>query len=135
MADLVITPANVVKGSDAETRRGLIANEAITAGQVVIKRDSDGKIALADATDDALDEVFGIALNDAAADQPVEVQVGGTIVLGTGSQGVPYFLSENAGGIAPIADVSTSGSRVAGLGIGNSTGINVQLQNSGIDIP
>lgn len=135
MADLVIVAANVKKGADAQRRASLIAFEAILAGEVLMKRDSDGKVALADANVDALDEVFGIALNDAAVDQPVEVQVGGVITLGVGVQGTPYFLSLTPGKIAPIADVTGSGTRVNGLGIGNGTGINIQLQNSGIDLP
>lgn len=135
MADLSITPANVTPGTNAQERSGLTAFEAMTAGQVVIQR-SDRQIQLADATDDTLDEVFGILTNSPAAGQPCSVQVSGTINLGTGTQGVPYFLSEaNPGGIAPIADLVTSGSAVQGLGVANGSGINIQLQNSGIDIP
>lgn len=135
MADLVITPANVLKAANPVTRPSLIAFEAIEAGEVLMKRSADNKVALADANVDSLDEIFGVALNDAAVSQPVEVQIGGVITLGVGAQGVPYFLSNTPGKIAPIADVTGSGTRVAGLGIGNGTGINLQLQNSGIDIP
>ena len=95
----------------------------------------DSKVQLAQATNVNLKTVFGIALNDAAINQPVDVQFGGTITLSVGTQGVPFFLSENLGKIAPIADLVTSGAGVRPLGIGNGTGLEMQVFNSGVDIP
>lgn len=136
MADLVIVAANVVKGASAEELQSIIANEAITAGQVVRKRTTDGKLELADASDDLIDDALGIAQNSVASGQPCDVQFGGTITLGVGVQGVPYFLSEAApGGIAPIDDVVTSGVAVVFLGIGTGAGLNLKVFNSAVDIP
>ncbi len=135
MADLIIVAANVVEAANAEKVQSIIANEAITAGQVVRKRSADGKLELADASVDALDDALGVAQNSVAQDQPCDVQFGGTITLGVGVQGVPYFLSETAGGIAPIADIITSGVAVVFLGIGTGAGLNMKVFNSAVDIP
>lgn len=136
MADLIIVAANVVKGANAQELQSIIANEAITAGQVVRKRSTDGKLELADASDDLLDDALGIAQNSVAAGQPCDVQFGGTITLGVGTQGVPYFLSEAApGGIAPLADLITSGVAVVQLGVGTGAGLALNVFNSAVDIP
>ena len=122
MADLSITAANVVKGSDASTTRG-VAGATITAGQVVYKEASSGKFKLADA-DHATAEVRqpdGIALHGAADGQPLEVLTGGDITIGaTVTAGTAYYLSPNAGGIAPLADV-LSGDDVVLIGLAKST--------------
>lgn len=121
MTDLVITATSVVKGDNAIVESGYAA-AAITAGQVVYKN-SAGKYDLAD-TDSATAAVRkprGIALNGAAADQPVAVQRSGDITIGaTIAAGVTYYLSGTAGGICPVADLA-SGDHTAIIGIGKST--------------
>lgn len=136
MADLIIVAANVVKGANAQEVKSIIAAEAITAGQAVRKRSADALLELSDASDNALDDVLGIAQNSVAVGQPCDVQTGGTITLGVGIQGVPYFLSEAApGGIAPLADLITSGVAVVPLGVGTGAGIALSVFNSGVDKP
>lgn len=121
MADLVITPASVVAGTGAKTESG-IAGAVITAGQVVYKDAADNKFKLAD-TDSATAAArspYGIALNGAAANQPVTVLVSGSITIGAAvTAGVFYYLSGTAGGICPVADVA-AGDYPCIIGVGIS---------------
>lgn len=121
MADLSITAANVLAGEGAVTDRG-VAAVAITAGQVVYKN-AAGKFDLAD-TDSATAIVrkpYGIALNSAAAGQPISVLKSGPVTIGaTVTRGVAYYLSGTAGGICPVADVA-SGDYTAIIGIATSS--------------
>lgn len=120
MADLSITAANVVAGEGAVTERG-VAAVAITAGQVVYKN-ALGKYDLAD-TDSAtaiIRKPYGIALNGAAAGQPIVVLRSGPITIGaTVTKGVAYYMSGNPGGICAVADVA-AGDYTAILGIATS---------------
>jgi hypothetical protein len=119
MADLTITAASVVSGTGAVIEAG-IAGETLAAGKAV-KKNSAGKWMLDDADDAPLSYGSGIALNGAALNQPVDVQTNGNITLGTGTEGVPYFVSPTAGGICPLADIST-GDYVKIVGIGQDGG-------------
>lgn len=110
MADLSITAANVQRGAGNRVREGT-AGVAITAGQslYVDTADSD-KLKLADCDNaSAIARTFaGIALHAAAAGQPIDYQYDGPITIGTTvAPGVAYYLSPTAGGICPVADLST----------------------------
>lgn len=126
MTDLSITAANVVPGSTANTVRGT-AGEAITAGQAVYKSSTTNLWMLADA-DAATAEArgsdennVGIALTGSAASQPIVVLTSGPVTIGaTMTAGIGYYLSDTAGGICPIADV-TGGDYVVQLGLSSST--------------
>lgn len=122
MADLTITAASVVAGSNASKREAL-ASVTITAGQAVYVVDATKKLALAD-SDSATAEVRradGIALNSAAVNQPVSYQISGDITIGaTLTAGATYFLSNTPGGICPDADVGAA-EYVCQLGIAKST--------------
>lgn len=108
MTDIVITAANVVAGAGATIDRSHNAGVAVTAGQV-LALDTDNTYKLADdnAGTAAIRVPAGIAINNAAAGQPVgvvtagPVTVGGTLVANTA-----YYLSANGGGIAPVADLA-----------------------------
>jgi hypothetical protein len=83
MADLTITAASVVSGSNANVERGSFG-EAVTAGQAVYKSPTTNKYMKADSnsvTPQARD-ALGIALNGGALDQPAEIQKSGRITLG-----------------------------------------------------
>lgn len=127
MADLSITAANVV--AVADKTYGILTGKAgatITAGQMVYLDSSAGTWKLADAN--AADSTasgsagnIGVALNGAASGQPITVQVGGNLNPGASlTAGVTYVLSATAGGIAPIADVTT-GWRVFIVGTATSS--------------
>jgi hypothetical protein len=114
MADISITAANVVAGSDVLTER-LTAGAALTAGQVIYKDASDSnkaKLTDVDSATVAAREADGIALNNCASGQPVVVarlDGGGLVTIGgTVTPGVAYYASDTAGGICVFADLETS---------------------------
>lgn len=125
MADLSVTAANVVKGSNAVTENGH-AGETITAGQVVYRDAATQKYLKcdADAPAAAARKPRGIALNGASDGQPLQIQKVGDIVIGaTLTGGTTYYLSgATAGGIAPLADVG-SGEYYVIIGIAKSTSV------------
>jgi hypothetical protein len=106
MADLVITAANVAKGSDATVENGT-AGATVTAGQAVYLDTADGRLKLADNNGTGTRSVRGVALHGAAAGQPLQIQRAGDITIGaTMTAGAAYYLSATAGGIAPAADLA-----------------------------
>lgn len=125
MAELTITAAQVLSGADADYFQG-IAGQAITAGQSVYLDTLTNRVRLADANgsqDSA--EAIGIALNEAAAEQPVRVQTNGTLTLGAAAApGVSnvYIVGGTPGGIAPSADkVAGWYATILGVGAPNNT--------------
>lgn len=121
MADLSITPANVVAGSNA-IKQGGVAGEAIVAGKWVYIDPATKNFLLADSNSatSAARKAKGVALNGAAAGQPLQVQTGGDLVMGgTMTPGAPYFLSETPGGMEPTADLG-AGEYVCLLGLARS---------------
>lgn len=121
MADLTVTAANCVPGTDARFENGF-AGETITAGMAVykastglwMKADSNSATALAR-------QATGIAMCGSSASQPITVQKSGSLTLGaTMTAGVAYYLSDTAGGICPYADVG-SGEYVDLIGVATST--------------
>lgn len=134
MADIIVTAANVLTAAGATIKR-FTSGAAITAGQVVYKDTSASNVVkLADADlSDAAAVVEGIAINDCASGQEVDVctsgniNPGGTVVVGE-----VYMASGNAGGIAPVGDF-VSGDRASIIGVGTSTSnIILRIFNSGI---
>jgi hypothetical protein len=126
MADISITAANVIAGSNASTASGT-AGVAITAGQVVALDNSTtpATVKLADVNSASAWQrtPVGIALNGAAAGQPVVYQTGGDITIGgTLVAGAAYFASGTAGGVRPQAD-NTTGDYPALLGLATSTSV------------
>jgi len=103
MADLVITPADVLRYDGSQTDSGT-AGEAITAGQTLYKH-SDGKLYKADSTTAVKARAVGVSLNDAAADQPVAfIKSGGFDPGATVAVGTIYGVTDTAGGIGPVGD-------------------------------
>jgi len=136
MADISITAANVVKGSNAVVEAGT-AGATITAGQVVYKDAADGKYKLADADSAtaAAKAPRGIALNGASDGQPLSIIRSGDVTIGaTLTPGTAYYLSPVAGGIAPLADVA-SGDDVVLLGLAESASVlAVDIQITGVTL-
>lgn len=122
MADVSITAANVIAGSTAQQANG-IAGVAITAGQVVAFDSSVGTVKLADVNSASVWQrtPIGVALNTAAAGQPVVYQTGGDITVGgTLVAGTAYYASGTPGGVRPQAD-NITGDYPALLGLATST--------------
>ncbi len=114
MADLVITasaviPNTSVTGATPIKQTGA-AGETITAGQSVYLKASDGLIWLADANaSSATAAAVGISLHAALAGQPITYQSGGALSFGAILvAGKYYVVSATAGGIAPVADLTTT---------------------------
>lgn len=128
MADITITPANVVAGSNASIRNDGYARETITAGMAVYydSATSGWKKALANGTaaQSGNGVAFGIALNGASSGQPLSVDTGdsaGISIGGTTVVGTIYVVSAAAaGGICPWADLAST-NYVTILGIGQSS--------------
>ena len=96
----------------------------------MLTKDSSGDLILASDASAVLAAVAGIALANAAADQPLHFQKGGDIDLGaTLDIGKHYVLSTD-GGIAPVDDIA-GGEFPSYLGYAISTSIlRMQILNA-----
>lgn len=132
MADLTITAANVEKVSGrTETE---IAGVAITAGQAVrVDITDSNKVKLADADTITEHTLKGVALCDAATDQPVTFLVDGVMDVGaTLVVNEVYIVSAAAGGIAPIGDLA-SGDFLGIVGFATATNrLTLHVASSGV---
>ena len=135
MADLIVTPANVLAQAGSTKSEG-IAGESITAGETIYKASATGKIMKADASDEAGSKALGVALNNAALDQPVDFVTAGKLTAGAAVDvGTVYAVSATAGGICPVGDLEAE-DYVTILGVGvNATTINLTIISSGVQIP
>lgn len=137
MADLSITAANVVQYASARVNTSYLIGETITAGQVVYLKAADSRWWKSQCDGTAAESgsgvLRGIALNGGAAGQPAAVQEAGDIVIGaTVTVGLEYYLSSTAGGICPIADLSsTNYLHIVGYGV-SSTVVRLLMHASGI---
>lgn len=110
MADLVVTAANVLPGSDAQIDYSHLAGEAIIQGKSVYLSSTTKKWMLADSNSATAEarKATGMSLNSASLNQPLAVQKGGTYGAGaTLTPGVAVYQSDTPGGICPVADVGT----------------------------
>lgn len=124
MADLVITAASVVAGSNSSREQGA-AGELLLAGQAVYKDDATSKYLKADSNSAtvAARRARGIALNGGSLNQPISIHKFGDLTMGaTLTVGAAYYLSDTPGGICPVADVGT-GEYVCLLGIAKSASV------------
>lgn len=134
MVDLTITATSVVAGASAKVA-SRTAGASVTAGQVVYLDSADRKFKLADcdSATAAVRSPAGIALHASASGQPLDVLTEGPITIGaTLTPGVAYYLSATAGGICPVADLTT-GDYPTILGIATSASVlEVKIQESGV---
>lgn len=130
--DIVVTATDVIAGTDATVATGT-AGGTITAGQPIYIDTSDSnKLKAADANaSDLASTVAGIALHAATASQPIKYQTGGNITISAVlTLGKAYVLSATAGGIAPVADLTT-GWRTSLIGVAlSTTSLHLTLYNS-----
>lgn len=133
MADLTITPASVIAGSNSRKEAGT-AGATITAGMVVYKGPT-GRFVLADADSAtaAARAPYGIALNGASDGQPLTVHRSGDITIGaTLTAGAEYVLSDEPGVIGVRADLAT-GDYIVVIGLAKSTTVlAVNFQVTGV---
>jgi hypothetical protein len=122
MADLVITPANVLEGTQAR-KQTRTAGAVITQGDSVFVDTSGQMQAALKGVDAASAAAVGIALNSAESGQPVTFQSGGELDVGsTLVVGETYVVGAAAGGIAPVADVVSSEFSTI-LGVATAAGV------------
>ena len=127
MADIVITPANVLKSAQGLSASG-VAGATILAGEPLYKDSADSnKLKPADSNESAAtSDVVGIALHSASAGQPIAYVYedpaftpGAVLTVGE-----VYTTSATAGGIAPVADLLT-GHRTAVLFVATTAALAV----------
>lgn len=127
MADLTVTVASVQSpGANGTVNTAYNAGTTITAGQsVYLAANSTWLLAQADGTTiEAGSSSFGIAMHGSLSGQPLAVQTAGYITIGaTVVVGKLYVISATAGGVCPIADITTTGHYVTIIGIGRSSSI------------
>jgi hypothetical protein len=134
MVDIVITPADVVAGSNASTVNGT-AGETIVAGKMVYKNSTTNKFALADSNSVTAEArtPLGMALNGASLNQPLVVQKGGDVTVSAVlTPGVAVYLSDTPGGLCLVADVG-AGEFSTIVGIAESASVmQLGIQASGV---
>jgi hypothetical protein len=120
MVDITVVAANVKPGSSTVTKQGT-AGEAISAGQSVFVA-ADGGIELCENDQAALDAACrGVALGDAAVDQPIVYAITGDVDMGAiMTIGETYVVGAAPGGIAPEVDVVT-GEFLTVIGVATTT--------------
>lgn len=137
MADLTITAANVVAGSNAVINRSRAAGEAIAAGKAVYLSSTTKKWMLGDSNSATAEakKAGGVALNGAALNQPLAVATGGDVTMGaTLTPGSPYYLSETPGGIQPGADLA-AGENVCLIGMAkDASTLTINIQAPGVTL-
>lgn len=133
-ANLNVTAADVLAYAGASTRSST-AGEALTVGQTLY-RHTDGKLYKADASSAAKANCVGVALNNAAANQPIHyiaeggVNPGAVVAIGT-----IYGVSDTAGGIEPISERAAA-DFVTILGIASTASrIDLAINAAGVAIP
>lgn len=117
MTDLSPVAASVAWSGPKDTG---IAGGTVVRGNPLYRDTTTNKLSAGDADVVTTAEFAGFALNDAAANQPVEFGYGEGILTigGTGvTVGQVYVISTTAGGIAPYSDLA-SGDFVTYLGVG-----------------
>ena len=123
MSDVVISTSNVQPGDNEPTTFGIAGADFTQPGLLCYRDKADrDRIKKADALTLAKSQVIGVNLNAATTGQPVTIQTDGEYQAGGAlTEGQTYIVSTNAGGIAPITDLSTD-SYVSIWGVATSTG-------------
>lgn len=141
MADIVITAANVLASAQAIINRNFNAGAAVTRGQAVyldttvspnVWKLIDSNAAV---TGNELATTKGIALNDAAAGQPLDVVTKDPdfTVGGPTTNGSTLYTSVTAGGVTH--DIPGAGAYPTALGVAKSvTKVNLNPTSSGVVI-
>lgn len=134
MADISVTPGNVIAGSNA-TRDIGTAGETIVAGKAIYLDAATSKWMLSDNNGTGTRQVHGIALNGASLNQPVSMIKSGDLTVGSVlTAGTDYWLSATAGGICPRADLAT-GMDTIQIGVAKSaTVLTVAVVDPGVTL-
>lgn len=122
MSDVVISSSLVQPGANAPTAHYISGADLTQPGLLCyVDRSDRDRVKKADALTLQKAEVAGVNLNVASTGQPVILQTDGEYQAGGAlTEGQTYNVSTNAGGIAPITDLSTD-SYVSIWGVATST--------------
>lgn len=120
MADITVSSSLVQPSATAPYETGVLADE-FTAGQAGYLDGSVDRWKKATAIAQASAAARGVITHNGSTGQIGRFQTAETLNFGGGvTQGVVYAVSTNAGGIAPITDVTT-GNWITIVGVGSST--------------
>jgi hypothetical protein len=135
MADITVSSSLVQPSETAPFESGVCA-ASFTAGQLGYLDGSLNKWKLAVATAQPAAAARGVATANYSTGQIGRFQTHETLNLGGGvSVGTVYAVSTNAGGIAPIADVTT-GNWITPVAVGATTNnLSLNIFRSGIQKP
>jgi hypothetical protein len=134
MSDITISSSLVQPGESVPTSLAISGADFSAPGMLLYIDGSDrGRAKKADALTFAKSQVAGVNLNAATTGQPLIYQTDGTYGVGGAlTVGTVYVASTNAGGIAPITDMTT-GSYVSVWGVALTTAqIDIARFNSGV---
>ena len=131
MADSTLTAASVLPTANTQIAYGTTF-EAITAGQPVYADSANSyKLRVAGNGSIAASEVVGIALNSAAAGQPLAYATGGDLTVASSPAlvlGTVYALGNGAGTVSPAGDLEgSSATRYATILGVTTTATNLRL--------
>ncbi len=132
MAALTVTAASVLPSSSAQSEGTL--GETCTPGQAVYLKASDSRLWLAQCDGTAAEATaVGILLTGGGAGQPAKYATSGPINIGATTTKIHYYLHSGAGGVGPIADVTT-GFYITRLAYGTATdgSVVVDLKVTGV---
>ena len=140
--DLTINSSLVVKSSGARTNKSYSAGTTITAGEAVYYVSTSGWLkatSLGTAAQAGSGGLFGIALHNAIASQPLTVITSGPLTIGaTLVTGTPYMISFTTGKICDFAYLALAGLVYATyLGYASSTTVlNMSIRKyTGVQLP
>lgn len=123
MADVSVTASSVKPTTNTVIGRGT-AGATITAGQVVYADPADSykiKPALS-SNQTQSNNIAGIALHGASADQPIAYAISGDVTFNSAfTTATVYVAGSAAGGISPSADLDSSSNTRYGTVLGIST--------------
>ena len=126
MAELSVTPANVVATSTTRVARGT-AGATITAGMpIYIDTAASDVLKPCDADVLASSVCAGIALHGAASGQPIQYAVSGDITFSTMTVGAVYFVSQTTAGSLCLDTDLLTGDYITVIGVA-TTATNLKL--------
>ena len=137
MAEITITPADVLKTNTTSVQEG-IAGATITAGMALyIDTAASGVLKPCDADSVASTVCAGLALHGAATGQPIKYATGGDLTISSVmTVGRIYLVSQaTAGSLCVDADI-LQGDFVSIVGVASTaTNLKININNSGVARP
>jgi hypothetical protein len=142
MVDLTIVAADVGMTTVSPSLKTVTYGEAVDEGEAVYLKSSDGKYWLADASSTGTLEtstVAGVAITPGIADERGSIVTQGDFECGAATTEASVYVASpaNAGGIAPVADLTTSNDwlTIIGFGLAGTNVMRVAITVTGLQVP